>query len=305
MSSTGEEIWETLSGRIAELAEQAGKAVVAVETGHRVSASGVHWRPGVVVTAAHLLRRADTVSLILPTGAAVQGNVAGRDGTTDIAAIRIENAAGLEMLPFASDTRLGELVLAVGRSRRGELAVASGIMARVGGGWRTWRGGQIDRLLRPDVQLYPGQSGGALINGNGKVLGVNSSILARASAITVPVETIDRVVNQLLEHGHISQPYLGVAMQEVPLPQDWRSAGSQEQEIGLLVMQVAPGSPAQQASVLLGDVIVSAEGEPVRGYRSLQRVLSEKRIGDALRLRLLRGGAGFDANITLEDRPRR
>jgi S1-C subfamily serine protease len=304
MDSTGKEIWDALSGRIAEVAEQASKAVVTVEAGYRVSASGVHWRPGVVVTAAHLVRRTDSVNLILPTGGAVQGNIAGRDGTTDIAVIRLEDAAGLATLPFNSNVRLGELVLAIGRSRRGELAVAAGTIARVGSGWRTWRGGEIDRLLRPDVQLYPGQSGGPLINGNGEVLGINSSILARASAITIPVETVDRVATQLLEHGHISRPYLGVAMQEVPLPQEWRPAGSQNQEFGLLVMHVAPGSPAQHASVLLGDVIVSAESEPVMGYRNLHRILSQRRTGDALRLRLLRGGVGFDANVTLGDRPR-
>lgn len=305
MSSTGKEMWEALSGRIAELAEQAGRAVVAIEAGHRTSSSGVHWRPGVIVTAAHLVRRTDTVNVLLPDGATVQGQVAGRDSTTDLAAIRIEASGDLITLPFSSNVKLGELVLAVGRSRRGEVAIASGIMARVGAGWRTWRGGQIDRLLRPDVELYPGQSGSALINGNGELLGINSSVLARASAITVPVEAVDRVLNELLERGHISQPYLGVAMQEVPLPQDWKAAAGNEQELGLLVMHVAPGSPAQQASVVLGDVIVSAEGEPVSGYRGLHRLLARKRTGEPLRLRLLRSGTAVDASVTLGDRPRR
>src|SRR6201999_3458089 len=109
--------------------------------------------------------------------------------------------------------------------------------------WRTWRGGQIERLLRPDVQLYPGQSGGALINGRGGLLGINSAVLARASAIAVPVETVDRVVGELLERGHISQPYLGLAMQEVPLPEDWQAAAGQDQKAALLVMHVAPEGP--------------------------------------------------------------
>jgi S1-C subfamily serine protease len=305
MSSTGKETWEALSGRIEELAGQAAQAVVAIEAGNRTSSSAVHWRPGVVVAAAHLLRGMDAVNVLLPGGATAQGQVAGRDSTTDLAAIRIESAGGLNTLPVSSTAKLGELVLAVGRSRRGELAVAAGIMARVGAGWKTWRGGQIDRLLRPDVQLYPGQSGSALINGNGELLGINSSVLARASTITLPVETVDRVLTELLEHGHISQPYLGVAMQEVPLPQDWKAAVGSEQEMGLLVMHVAPGSPAQQASILLGDVIVSAEGEPVGSYRSLHRMLSQKRIGDALRVGLLRSGAEVEANVALGDRPRR
>ncbi len=305
MSSTSNEIWNVLSARISELAEQAGQAVVAVESGHRVSASGVHWKPGVVVTAAHLVRRVEAVDVLLPGGDVVKGQIAGRDPATDLAAVRLEGADGMGTLPFGTTARLGELVLAVGRSRRGELAVAAGIMARVGAGWRTWRGGQIDRLLRPDIQLYPGQSGSALVNGQGEVLGINSAVLARGSAITVPVETVDRVVNELLERGHISQPYLGVAMQEVPLPQEWQAAAGEGQELGLLVIHVAPDSPAKRAGVLLGDLIVGAEGGPLTSYRGLHRVLAQKHTGDVLQLRLVRSGLAIDINVTLGDRPRR
>jgi len=305
MSSTGSEIWDALSTRISELAEQAGKAVVAVETGHRVSASGVHWQPGVVVTAAHLVRRVEVVSVLLPNGEGVTGHIAGRDNTTDVAAIRVDGGAGLGALPFGSDVKLGELVLSVGRSRRGELAVAAGVMARTGGPWRSWRGGQIDRLLRPDIQLYPGQSGSALVNGRGELLGINSAVLARASAITVPTETVTRVVNELLERGHISQPYLGVAMQEVPLPEEWQQVAGAGQELGLMVLHVAPESPAKQAGVIPGDLIVSAAGEAVKGYRGLHRMLAQKRTGDALQLRLLRSGIVKDVSIILGDRPKR
>ncbi len=303
--STGKELWHALSERISELAAEAGKAIVAVEAGQRVSASGVHWKPGVVVTAAHLVRRAEAVDVLLPGGETIRGQVTGRDGTTDLAAIRIGAANGLSTLPFGSSARPGELVLAVGRSRRGEPAVAAGVMARVGGPWRTWRGGQIERLLRPDVQLYPGQSGSALINGQGQLLGINSAVLARASAITLPVETVERVVNELLERGHISHPYLGLAMQEVPLPEDWQTAAGPGQKLGLLVMHVAPESPAKQAGILLGDLIVSAEGEPVQGYRGLHRLLAQKRTGEALKLRLLRAGSAVDVSVTLGDRPQR
>jgi S1-C subfamily serine protease len=305
MSSTGREVWDALSQRISELAEQAGRAVVAVEAGSRVSASGVHWKEGVVVTAAHLVRRAENVSVLLPGGETVKGEIAGGDGTTDLAAIRIESPHGLSTLPQSSSAKTGELVLAVGRSRRGELAVAAGIMARVGGPWTTWRGGKIDRLLRPDVRLYPGQSGSALINGRGELLGINSAVLARASAITIPVETVERVVSELLERGHISQPYLGVAMQDVPLPQEWQAVAGTNQQSALLVMHVAPESPAKQAGIMVGDLIVSVAGEGVQGYRSLHRLLAGKRSGDALQLGLIRSGSAIEINVTLGDRPKR
>jgi S1-C subfamily serine protease len=176
MSSTASQIWESLSTHAATLAEQTGKAIVAVDAGLRVTASGVHWKPGIIVTASHLVRRADEVAVILRDGSRVKGTVAGRDSTTDLAAVRLESSSILATLPFSPEAQVGELVLAVARSGRGELSASAGIVARTGGPWRTWRGGQIDRLLRPDVCLYPGQSGSALVNGRGELLGVNSSV---------------------------------------------------------------------------------------------------------------------------------
>ena len=196
MSSTANQVWEAISSHSAALAEQTGKAIVAVDAGHRVAASGVHWKPGIIVTASHLVRRAEEVSVILPDGSRVKGTVAGRDSATDLAAVRIESSAILATLPLASGAKVGELVLAVARSGRGELSASAGIVARVGGPWDSWRGGQIDRLLRPDVRLYPGQSGSALVNGRGELLGVNSSVLARESVITLPTETVDRVAQR-------------------------------------------------------------------------------------------------------------
>jgi len=302
MSSSGTEVWDALSERISEIAEQAGKFVAAVEAGHRVSASGVHWKPGVIVTAAHLVRRTDTVEVLLPGNATVSGLIVGRDATTDLAAIRVEGANSLAAPMFNSSAKVGELVLAIGRSRRGELAAAAGIMARVGGPWSTWRGGQIERLLRPDVRLYPGQSGSALVNGKGELLGVNSAVLARASTITLPAETVDRVVSELLERGHIAQPYLGVAIQEVSVPQEWHALASQDS--ALLVMHVAQESPAKQAGIKLGDVIVSAAGEPVNGPRALHRVLVQKRTGDPVLLGIIRSGTLVEVTAHLGDRAR-
>jgi S1-C subfamily serine protease len=176
-------------------------------------------------------------------------------------------------------------------------------MARTGGPWQTWRGSQIDRLLRPDVRLYPGQSGSALVNGRGELIGINSSVLARESVITVPPETIDRVVNELSERGHIAHPYLGIAMQEVSLPQEWRSGGYEQG--GLLVMHVAPDTPAKQSGIGLGDLIVGVDSQNVQSIRQFHRVLTQKRVGDTLDLSIIRGGNTIAAKVTLGDRPRR
>jgi S1-C subfamily serine protease len=113
------------------------------------------------------------------------------------------------------------------------------------------------------------------------------------------------VVNELLERGHVAHPYLGIAMQEVPLPQEWRSSADPDQEHGLLVMHVAPDSPAKHANLNLGDVIVSADVQPVQSTRQLHRLLTKKRTGEGLKLRVLRAGKAIEAEITLGDRPRR
>jgi S1-C subfamily serine protease len=305
MASTANEIWEAISNHTVMLAGQAGRAVVTVDAGHRVAASGVYWKPSVIVTASHLVRRATEVNLLLHDGSTVKGTVAGCDSATDLAAIRLESAATLPILPTASGARVGELVLAVARSRRGELSTSSGVIGRIGGPWRSWRGGQIDRLLRPDVRLYPGQSGSALVNGHGELLGVNTAVLARESVITLPNETVDRVVNELLDRGHVARPYLGVAMQEVSLPQEWRTSAGLDHEQGLLVVHVAPDAPAKRAGISLSDVIIDADSQPVHGYRQFHDLLAQKHTGETLRVRLLRGGSAVEAEVALGDRPRR
>jgi S1-C subfamily serine protease len=299
------DIWAALSSQTADLADRTGKSVVAVNAGHRVAASGVHWRPGIVVTAAHLVRRADEVSVILPNGTGVKGAVAGLDATTDLAAIKLAERGDIPTATLGTGARVGEFVLAVARSGRGELSASAGIMARVGERWRTWRGGEVERLLRPDVRLYPGQSGSALVNGRGEVLGINSSVLARESVITLPVPTVDRVLSELLERGHIARPYLGVAMQPVALPAEWQVAAGTQQGYGLLVMHVQPDGPAQKAGISLGDVLISVGGVVVEDFRELQRHLAMKKTGEPLTVRLLRSGKALDVTVDLGDRPRR
>jgi S1-C subfamily serine protease len=157
--------------------------------------------------------------------------------------------------------------------------------------------------LRPDVRLYPGQSGSALVNGRGELIGINSTVLARESVITLPTETVDRVVSELSKRGHIAHPYLGIAMQEVPLPQEWRS-GADEQR-GLLVMHVAPDTPAKQSGIHLGDVILGVDSHAVQSIRQFHRLLTQKQVGDTLDLSIIRGGNRMEAKVTLGDRPRR
>jgi S1-C subfamily serine protease len=131
----------------------------------------------------------------------------GSDTTTDLAVVGFDSDK-LTPAPSANDlvTRTGEVVLSVGRSRLGDISASCGIIARTGGAWQTWRGGAIDRLIRPDIKLYVGQSGSALVNEQRQVLGINSPALARQAVITIPAQTIRRVVDAILELGHVPRP---------------------------------------------------------------------------------------------------
>jgi S1-C subfamily serine protease len=119
------------------------------------------------------------------------------------------------------------------------------------------------------------------------------------------VETVERVVSELLERGHVAQPYLGVAVQAVPLPAEWQQASGKQQEHGLLVMHVHPDSPAAKAGITLGDVLMDVDGETLEDIRHLHRYLARKRTGDTLHLRLLRSGKALEIDVTLGDRPGR
>lgn len=300
--------WETLSNQFAEVAEGASKFVVAAHGGRRVAASGIAWRPGVIVTANHMIRRTEDIEVTLADKSTRKASLAGRDPGTDVAVLRLDNLDSTPPIELSKDTgglRVGQLVLAVGRSTLGDLAASAGIIARLGAAWQTWRGGKMDSLLRPDVTLYPGQSGSALLDSRGRVLGMNTSALARGAAITVPAMTIERVVNEILEHGGVFRPYLGLAMQPVALPEDLAKKLKIESDSALMIMQVEPDSPSAAAGLALGDLIVSIESRPVSGIEHVQRALGAGKRGDSVQLGYIRGGQLASAEVKLADRPRR
>jgi len=298
--------WDTLSNQFAEAAEKAGRSVVAVQGGARLAASGILWRAGIVITASHMLRRAEEITLLMPDKSESPATFAGRDPGTDLAILKIEGKSGSASIETASSSalRVGQWVLGIGRSGLGDLAASAGIIARLGSEWRTWRGGHLDRLIRPDITLYPGQSGSALVDSSGRFLGMNTSALARGAAIAVPAATINRVVDEILAHGHVFRPYLGIAMQPVELPQALVSE-LKINPIGLMVMNVEPGSPSAQAGIMLGDIITGVKGSHISGVEHLQAALRELKRGDSLDLTYVRGGKTATASVKVADRPQR
>ena len=301
-NGTEKSVWTQLSSAFADTITALENSIVAIDGGGRSTTSGVVWRPGVIVTTHHGLRLRENIKIIL-AGEPFSGRLIGSDATTDLAVLGIDSD---KLTPVSSANNLviraGEVVLSVGRSRFGDISASCGIIARTGSAWRTWRGGAIDRLIRPDIRLYVGQSGSALINEQRDVLGINSSALARQAVITIPVQTINRVVDALLELGHVPRPFLGLAMQPIPVPDPVRELLPADTEEVLLVTHVEPKAPAALAGVMVGDVIVLFNGEPIPGLREILHRLRASRIGDTISLTVFRGGAKVDLTLSVADR---
>ena len=296
------EVWNSLSQSMSEAIAAVQDSIVTIHGGGLSTSSGVVWRSSVIVTVRNGLRRNELVK-VTQRGEPFSARVAATDAGTDLAVLRVESnslkpahSSGLE------STRVGELVLAVGRSGLGDISASSGIVARLGSPWRTWRGGQIDRLIRPDVRLYVGQSGSALVNEHQRVLGINSSALARNAIITVPTQTIDRVVDAILERGHVPRPFLGVAMQAVPIPETLRAQFAEGADQILLVLHVEPNAPAASAGVMVGDLIASLNGDPVQDVRDALHRIAGLSIGDSVSLVVIRGGTRLELTLTVADR---
>lgn len=290
----------SLSNDLAAAVERAAPAVVAVHA-RRLPSTGIHWRPGIVVTAEHTVRTAEDITVTMADGRSLPAVLAGRDPGTDLAVLRVADA-GSVVATLGDDTALkvGHMVLALGYGPR----ASWGVISALGPRWRSWRGGDIDRLVRLDLVLYPGFSGGPLVDAAGRVVGLNTSGLARETRLALPVTMVTRVADELLQKGHVSRGYLGLGMQPVRLPEPLRA------QLGLgdgalIVVMVEPSGPAARAGVLLGDVLVALDGGPVGDLEDVQARLGSDRVGAEVSAVVLRGGVRTELRITVGEQPRR
>lgn len=299
-----ESILKKFSDELAGAAEAAGGAVVAVRARMRVPSSGVVWRDGVVVTANHTVRRDTEISLLGADGKRYEAKLAGRDPGTDLAVLKTEGLkTGVAQPGDSAGLKLGNFVMALGRTRGGNLVASAGIIGGLSGEQKTWRGGKLDQAIRLDLMLYAGFSGGPLVGADGKILGVNTSGLGRGRAMTVPATTVERSVKELLEKGYIARPYLGIAMQPVSIPENLREKTKMSGQAGLMVMHVEAEGPAEKAGIVLGDVIVELQGQPALDTETLRDVIGGGKIGDKVRLKVLRSGSPLDVTVILAERP--
>src|SRR5882724_833755 len=258
-----------LSQELAGAVAQAGRNVVAVHARPRFSSSGVFWRSGVIVTAEHTIRREDEIAVTLPDGTNTKASLAGSDAGTDIAVLRVD-AAGEPVGPPAASIAPGHLALAIGRSQDSGVNATMGIISAVSGEWRTWRGGRLDQYIRLDLTLYPGSSGGLVINTAGETIGIATSALSRIAGLAIPAATVNRVVDEILSRGHVTRGYLGVGLQPVELP---------DHQKGLIVLSLESDGPAAKAGVLIGDILTGLGGTPIGDTDDVQLALERHPIG--------------------------
>jgi S1-C subfamily serine protease len=291
-----------ISREMAAAVAAASPGVVRVEARRRLPASGVVWSAdGLIVTAHHVVEQEENIGVGLGDGRTAPAKLVGRDPTTDLALLRAE-ATGLAPPAWAGpeSLRVGHLALALGRPGK-TVQGTLGVVSALGEGWRTPMGGRVDRYLQTDAAMYPGFSGGPLIDAEGRVIGINTSALLPNRGLTVPTPTVRRVVETLLAHGAVRRGYLGVGAQPARLPP--ALAQQLGQETGLLVVSVQQGSPAEATGVLLGDTIVAVDGQPVRHLDELLALLDGDQIGKAVQVRFVRGGQLRELKVGVGEHP--
>jgi S1-C subfamily serine protease len=238
----------------------------------------------------------------LPTGESASATIAGRDTATDLVVLRAPlPGAHAAARADADAVRVGSLVLAVGRPGR-NVSASFGIISAVGEGWRTWQGARIDHVMRLDLAVYDGFSGSPLVSAAGGVIGINNSALARGTPMALPAAAVDRVLNELLERGHVRRAFLGIAVQPVALGVTLSKRHSLAHETALVVMSVAEGAPADVAGLTVGDVLVEANGQPLSRPTNLLDLLASTADGASLEFKCLRGGALKTVRVTPVDR---
>ncbi len=290
-----------LSTQLAGAVETAGKSVVAIHARRRIPSSGILWRDGVIVSAGHTVKSDGDVQITMPDGESATATIAGRDSATDLIALRVKGVRAQPAAMAGEDSlRVGSLVLAVGRPGR-SVTASFGIISAVTEGWRTWQGTRVERALRLDLAIYDGFSGGPLVNASGAIVGVDNSALARGTPVAIPAPVVDRVLDEILEHGHVRRPFIGVAVQPVALS---AALTRQHQLAGtaLLVTSVAEGSPADKAGIFVGDVLIKANGAALDRPTDLLDALAAVTAGESVNLALLRGASLKSLSVTPANR---
>ena len=287
-----------LSAELAHVVARVGPFVVRVDDGSRLTATGVLWAgDGLVLTTSHGTERDENLSIELADGTRLPATVVGRDNETDVALLRVTGGS-LTAIPRADPdaVQVGQLALALGRPGESGLQATLGI---VSARQEAQDGGRPEYVLHTDAVLYPGFSGGALVNVQGQMVGLLNLGFGRGMGVALGLPILSHVADALLAGGSVRRGYLGVSAQPVPLPAALKASLGVTQDYALLVVQVEPGGAADAAGLMLGDMLLGLGGQPLGDVDDLRRHLLGLAAGQPITLQIARGGVAQDLTATL------
>jgi serine protease Do len=291
----------SLSNELADLAT-AGAASVVQVLGARRPASGVVHGTDTIITTARAIGREDGLRVRVGDTDPAEAELAGWDPATGIAVLRTRSPLGVPAPSIAdSEPRPGQIVLALARSWSHALTVSAGIVAVVGGPLRTGRRRQIARVIRITAPMHDGFAGGAVFDVSGRLTGIATGDAIRGFGVAIPASIGWAAATQILTAGTQRRGFVGLAVQPVELSVSQRPAG---RERALLVVAITPGSPAEAAGVIVGDILLEFDGQSTESPEDLLDLLIGNRIGQTVGARTLRGGTARDVQMTVAERPR-
>jgi serine protease Do len=258
---------------------------------------------GYIVTNNHVIEKADTILVTFSDGREMQAKLVGRDRDSDLAVLKVTSKTPLAFVPLADSDKaeVGEWVIAIGNPLGFGGSVSAGIISATG---RDLNSGRADNYIQTDAAINQGNSGGPLFNLAGEVVGVNTAIISQSGGsiglgFSVPSNTVKRISQQLIKEGRVRRPWLGVNVQDADaaLIKAYRAKGSS----GVIITRISDDSPAAKAKLEVGDLILTIDGKPVGSVRELTRTVSEKAVGKAISLSIVRDGRTRDVSVTLAE----
>ncbi|HPP73559.1 MAG TPA: trypsin-like peptidase domain-containing protein [Armatimonadota bacterium] len=296
--------------RIVNIVERISPAVVTVLTGNsgaepRSTGSGVIVsRDGLILTNNHVISGADVIRVRLATGREVTARNLGGDPSADLAVLRV-NAQNLPVAPIGdSDSlKVGQVAIAIGSPYGFESTVTVGVISAldraIPGG-----GSALSGLIQTDAQIYPGNSGGPLVNSSGQVIGINTAVVGGSVGVlgfAIPIKTAEDIIEQVVTQGRVIVPWIGIAY--ISLTEEIASQFNLPVNQGIIVREVQPDSPAARAGLQTGDIITRIEGRQITGASDLQREIRRKNVGDRMTFTVRRDGSTRTITVTLAERP--
>jgi len=293
----------SFSNQLADAVAAASPSVVQVQ-GRRRPASGLVYADGVVLTTVRALGREDGLHVRRDDGQTLDAQLAGWDPTTSLAVLRVAGLGVGAIAPSTATARVGHLALAVARSWSNAVTASAGIVSVIGGPLPTGRRRAIDQVIRTSAPMHDGFAGGAFLDASGGLIGIATAAAIRGLGVVIPASIAWKTAATILEHGQLKRGYLGIAGQPVKLPENQPGPGGNiGREEALLVVGVTTGSPAAAAGILVGDVLLEFDGQPVESPEDLLDLLVGDRVGRQVSLRALRGGVATELKVTVGERP--